>query len=154
MSRWRSDAGVEGTAIMGSSMGGLISLHGLISYPQVFGGAGCLSTHWPVSTNHPPQVRLGALRVAAIGNAHLEFVAGRCHVQARTGFTSTMARPVSTPGTQPFQERMNGILADRGYRRGTDSLALAFPGADHDERSCRARLATPMAFLLQSSARP
>ena len=35
------------TCVMGSSMGALISLYALSEYPQVFGGAGCLSTHWP-----------------------------------------------------------------------------------------------------------
>ena len=35
------------TLVMGSSMGGLISLYALEQYPHVFGGAGCLSTHWP-----------------------------------------------------------------------------------------------------------
>ncbi|HZX29035.1 MAG TPA: alpha/beta hydrolase-fold protein, partial [Telluria sp.] len=34
------------TFLMGSSMGGLISLYGLVEYPDVFGGAACLSTHW------------------------------------------------------------------------------------------------------------
>lgn len=38
----------EHTYIMGSSMGGLISLYALCEYPQVFGGAGCLSTHVPM----------------------------------------------------------------------------------------------------------
>ena len=31
---------------MGSSMGGLISVYALCEYPQVFGGAAGLSTHW------------------------------------------------------------------------------------------------------------
>ena len=34
------------TFIAGSSMGGLISLYALCEYPEVFAGAGCLSTHW------------------------------------------------------------------------------------------------------------
>jgi predicted alpha/beta superfamily hydrolase len=37
------------TFIMGSSMGGLISLYALCEYPHVFGGAGCVSTHWVVA---------------------------------------------------------------------------------------------------------
>ena len=37
----------ENTFIMGSSMGGLISMYAICEYPKVFGGAGCLSTHWP-----------------------------------------------------------------------------------------------------------
>jgi predicted alpha/beta superfamily hydrolase len=39
---------IEHTSIMGSSMGGLISLYALCKYPEVFGAAGCVSTHWPV----------------------------------------------------------------------------------------------------------
>jgi hypothetical protein len=35
------------TYIAGSSMGGLISLYAICEYPEVFGGAACLSTHWP-----------------------------------------------------------------------------------------------------------
>lgn len=27
-------------------MGGLISLYALSEYPEIFAGAGCLSTHW------------------------------------------------------------------------------------------------------------
>ena len=34
------------TFVAGSSMGGLISMYALCEYPKVFGGAGCLSTHW------------------------------------------------------------------------------------------------------------
>jgi enterochelin esterase-like enzyme len=43
------ESGREHTFIMGSSMGGLISAYALAKYPQVFGGAACLSTHWPLS---------------------------------------------------------------------------------------------------------
>ena len=35
----------EHTFIAGSSMGGLISLYALCEYPEVFGGAACLSSH-------------------------------------------------------------------------------------------------------------
>ena len=35
------------TFIAGSSMGGLISMYAVCEYPAVFGGAACLSTHWP-----------------------------------------------------------------------------------------------------------
>ena len=34
---------------MGSSMGALISLYGIIEYPEIFGGAAAVSTHWPSS---------------------------------------------------------------------------------------------------------
>lgn len=34
------------TFIAGSSMGGLISMYAICEYPEVFGAAACLSTHW------------------------------------------------------------------------------------------------------------
>ena len=37
----------QNTFIAGSSMGGLISVYAICEYPNVFGGAACLSTHWP-----------------------------------------------------------------------------------------------------------
>ncbi|MCE2788614.1 MAG: esterase family protein [Saprospiraceae bacterium] len=37
----------ENTYIAGSSMGGLISWYALCKYPELFGGAACISTHWP-----------------------------------------------------------------------------------------------------------
>ena len=39
------------TFVMGSSMGGLISLYDITEYPQVFSGAGCVSTHWVAREN-------------------------------------------------------------------------------------------------------
>jgi len=40
--------GRKNTFIAGSSMGGLISLYAICEYPEVFGGAACLSTHTPM----------------------------------------------------------------------------------------------------------
>ncbi len=37
----------ENTFVMGSSMGGLMSMYAICEYPEVFGGAACISTHWP-----------------------------------------------------------------------------------------------------------
>ena len=36
----------ENTFIMGSSMGGLISIYAISEYPEIFGGAACISTAW------------------------------------------------------------------------------------------------------------
>ncbi len=42
----------DNTFVMGSSMGGLISIYAISEYPDVFGGAACLSTHWPGAIPH------------------------------------------------------------------------------------------------------
>lgn len=41
------------TFIAGSSMGGLISMYAVTQYPEVFGGAACISTHWVGMNNRP-----------------------------------------------------------------------------------------------------
>ncbi len=43
---YRVLTGPENTSLMGSSMGGLMSMYMLCEYPEVFGSAACLSTHW------------------------------------------------------------------------------------------------------------
>ena len=45
---YSTNKSVEHTFVMGSSMGGLISLYALCEYPEVFGGAACMSTHVPM----------------------------------------------------------------------------------------------------------
>lgn len=47
--RYRTLPGRESTCILGSSLGGLISLYAIYEYPDVFGGAACLSTAWTVA---------------------------------------------------------------------------------------------------------
>jgi enterochelin esterase-like enzyme len=47
LTHFRVKSEKEGHFLMGSSMGGLISVYALCEYPDEFGGAACLSTHWP-----------------------------------------------------------------------------------------------------------
>ena len=57
----------DNTFIMGSSMGGLISVYAMNRYPEVFGGAAGLSTHWvgrPTAWGRE-RVRNAALPLAA-----------------------------------------------------------------------------------------
>ncbi len=46
---YRTKKEARNTVIGGASMGGLISWYALCEYPNVFGNAICLSTHWPGS---------------------------------------------------------------------------------------------------------
>lgn len=52
-----TNKGREHTFLMGSSMGGLISLYGLCEYPDVFGGAACLSMHTLMVTSKLMNIR-------------------------------------------------------------------------------------------------
>lgn len=119
------------TFVMGSSMGGLISLYALIEYPDLFGGAGCLSTHWPAGEE--------AL-VDALGTALPK--AGRHKLYFDFG-TETL-----DAAYEPYQRRMDEWIKAAGYEAGRDWLTQKFDGAEHSERAWRARVHIPLAFLL------
>lgn len=121
------------TFVMGSSMGGLISLYALEQYPQVFAGAGCLSTHWPAGGADLVEALGAALPPA--GDHRLYFDYGTQGLDA---------------DYEPFQLRMDRHLRNNGYAQDIDWITRKFPGADHNEASWRARLDIPLAFLLQA----
>ena len=117
---------------MGSSMGGLISLYALEQYPQVFGGAGCLSTHWPAGGNL--LVDWLGQRLPQAGDHRLYFDYGS------QGLDADYA---------PYQQRMDAHLRLAGYREQIDWISLSFPGTDHNETAWRSRVALPVRFLLE-----
>ena len=124
------------TFVMGSSMGGLISLYALTEYPQVFGGAGCLSTHWP-----------------AAGNLLVDYFSNVLPEPGAHRFYFDFGTEALDASYEPFQVRMDRVMSARGYTYGKDWTTHKFPGADHSERAWRERVHIPLEFLL-NSARP
>jgi enterochelin esterase-like enzyme len=119
------------TLVMGSSMGGLISLYALEQYPHVFGRAGCLSTHWPAGGD--PLVDWMGQHLPPPGRHKLYFDYGTATLDAQY---------------EPFQLRMDGHLAAAGYTRDIDWITRRFEGAEHNEAAWRARVDGPLWFLL------
>lgn len=119
------------TFVMGSSMGGLISLYALIEYPNVFGGAGCLSTHWPAGEEVLVDWLGAALPPAGRHKLYFDFG------------TETL-----DAAYEPYQQRMDEWVKAAGYRAGRDWLTRKLHGAEHSERAWRARVHIPLAFLL------
>jgi enterochelin esterase-like enzyme len=146
--RYRTRPERTATTLMGSSMGGLISLYTLCRYPDVYGAAGCLSTHWPLTTS--PTVLGGGPGpdLAACGAPFIDWLdthlppAGRHRLYFDHG-------TVWLDGLYaPFQARVDALLGARGYRRGVDWESRVFEGDEHNEAAWRTRLATPLKFLL------
>jgi predicted alpha/beta superfamily hydrolase len=130
-SRYRTLPGRDNTFVMGSSMGGLISLYAISEYPEVFGGAGCVSTHWPFGGN--PFVDAMAANLPDPATHKLYFDFG----------TETLDE-----NYEPFQCRMDEHLQKAGYAEGRNWLTRKFEGAEHSEASWRERVDIPLAFLL------
>ena len=128
---YRTQPGLHTTSVMGSSMGGLISLYAIVEYPQVFGQAACLSTHWPASDGVVIDYVKSRLPYPATHRLYFDF-----------GTTTLDAQ------YQPFQTRMDAALRARGYVEGRNWITLKFPGAEHSETSWSARVDLPLQVLL------
>lgn len=122
------------TFVMGSSMGGLISLYAICEYPQVFGGAGCVSTHWVAGEN---------LMVDYFGGVLPDPLDHRLYFDYGT--------ETADAAYEPFQLRMDQHLAARGYEREKNWMTRKFDGAEHSERAWRERVHLPLEFLLKES---
>ena len=133
-STYRTRTGPEDTFIMGSSMGGLISAYAVTEYPDVFGGAACLSTHWPAANGAMIEYMKKALpRATALPKHRFWFDHG----------TATLDSLYA-----PYQQQADQVMRAAGYVQGKDWVTKVFPGADHSERAWRVRVAQPLVFLL------
>lgn len=120
------------TFVMGSSMGGLISLYAVSQYPQVFFGAGCVSTHWSAGLSE--LVEEMARMLPDPGSHRLYFDYGTAGVDAPY---------------ESYQLQMDGHLRSTGYTA-SNWITRKFEGADHNEAAWRARVEIPLEFLLGS----
>lgn len=136
----------DDTVIAGSSMGGLISLYAMMKHPDVFGAAGCLSTHWPL--------RLERLEGDAL-NTWREAVVQAWSDVIRAGLPDPSThRLYMDRGDETldqfyafFQSRIDTVIRDAGW--GPDRFkTLVFPTAEHNEKSWNSRLDVPLTFLL------
>lgn len=141
------------TAIMGSSMGGLISLYAINEYPRVFGAAGMVSTHWPLFRPKEGE---------KLSNEELDVVAGAFEAYLRPALPDPRShRLYFDHGTETldahyaaYQARIDRVLAARGYRQGTTMISRNFPGQGHEEKSWASRVDVPLRFLLPPARMP
>ena len=131
----------EHTFMMGSSMGGLISLYALCEYPQVFGGVACLSSH--LSMAHLPNGVDGEPWATGFRN-----YVGQ-HLPEANGSLVYMDH-----GTEGFdadyglyQEQLDSVIRAKGWDA-QHYMSLVFNGDDHNETCWGKRLNQPLQFLL------
>jgi predicted alpha/beta superfamily hydrolase len=119
------------TYVMGSSMGGLVSQYAMSKYPDVYGGAGCVSTHWP----------------AGNGIA-LDDFAAHLPDPATHKFYFDYGTATLDESYEPYQLRADAILRNAGYVEGRNWITRKFEGAEHSEKAWRLRVHEPLQFLI------
>lgn len=125
------------TAIMGSSMGGLISMYSICEYPEVFGKAACLSTHWP---------GIFTLEANPIPEAFIKYMEGQLPDPDthRIYFDyGTVELDALYVGIQPMVDR---VMVQRGYNQ-SNWTTRKFEGENHSEDAWNKRLHIPLIFL-------
>ncbi|MCE2996256.1 MAG: alpha/beta hydrolase [Cyclobacteriaceae bacterium] len=127
------------TFIAGSSMGGLISLYAICEYPDVFGGAACLSTHWPgvFSMDNNP------VPTAFYSYIHKNLPDPQTHKIYFDYGDQTLDALYP-----PLQKRVDEIVTSKGYSS-KNWMTQFFPGENHSEKAWSKRLDIPFLFLLK-----
>ena len=135
------------TFIMGSSMGSLVSLYAIDEYPQIFGGAGMMSTHWPLFMK-PDGQSVSQDEYEVVSSAFEHYLAPALPDPATHKLYFDHGSETLDAIYARYQERVDGVVARRGYTKGVNWLSLSFPGQRHNEISWASRLDTPLQFLL------
>lgn len=137
-SNYKTKTGAESTFIMGSSMGGLISLYAVSEYPEVFGGAANVSTHWPLLLDRNSSYFMDAY-LAYLNTALPVASAPKLYFDHGTENLDAMYAV--------HQVRMDSLMMLKSY---PDDrwMSQVFDGADHNEASWAKRVHIPLGFLL------
>lgn len=128
----------ENTFMMGSSMGGLISIYAISEYPEVFGGVAALSTHWP-GHSFPEQNPIPQKFVEYL-EAHLPDP-GSHRIYFDLGDQTLDAM------YPDLQKKVDEVMRRKGFDEDNWTTRF-FPGHDHSENSWNSRLDVPLLFLL------
>ena len=137
--QYSTKADLSNTFIGGASMGGLISMYAVCEYPQIFGGAICMSTHWPgffPSKDNPiPTVFFDYMRLnlpePSVHKFYFDF---------------------GTDGMDRFygqyETNVNSVFEERGYSS-DDFVNNKIEGGNHSEEFWSKRFHMPLLFLLE-----
>lgn len=139
-----TNTGREHTFLMGSSMGGLISLYGLCEYPDVFGGAACLSMHTLMVTSK------------LMNNRNIEISASAfCKYLEESLPEANMSKIYIDFGSKtldayyaPYQQKIDDVLRIKGWHVPYWTTNY-YAGMSHTETDWAKRLFIPLMFLLE-----
>lgn len=121
---YRTLLGPENTAVLGSSLGGVVSFYLGWEYPDTFGRVGAMSSTFGYRDDLLDRVASEPRR------AH--------RIYLDTGWPRD---------NYEINRRMRRTLLARGYVEGVDLLYLAFPEAKHDERAWAMRAHIPFQYF-------
>ncbi|MFY0604641.1 MAG: esterase [Flavobacteriaceae bacterium] len=130
---------VKNTVISGSSMGGLISMYAMCEYPEIYGAAACISTHWPGAT---------VFKGNPLPEAFFSYMKEKLPSSENHKFYFDFGTKTLDQFYPQYEEKVNQIFKEKGYNQ-TNFINRKFEGADHSESSWNQRLDIPFTFILK-----
>ncbi len=143
-SHYATKVDAENTTVMGSSMGGLISLYAICEYPEVFSRAACMSTHTVMITpalcdlNDSPRFAAAFRKYLT---EHLPKADGTHRIYLDRGDQTLDAE------YPDYQDALDKLMVDNGWKAPFFKTKV-FPGHAHMEADWCKRLEEPFTFLL------
>lgn len=129
----------ENTYVMGSSMGGLMSMYAISEYPTIFEGAACVSTHWVGAMpqkNNPFPKAIFSYVAKHIPNAESHKIYFDYGNKTLDQFYPQYASTVDS------------IYTNNGYTE-NNFRNIFYSNTNHSERSWQKRVDVPLTFLLK-----
>ncbi len=132
----------EHTFIGGSSMGGLISLYAICEYPEIFGGAMCMSTHWPGLFYENQTINPFPASMLAYLNAKIPDIKTHRYYFDCGDQTLDSMYP-------KFQREVDLLFFGKGYLSDSKHYSSQFfPGENHSETAWSKRFKPAVKFLM------
>ena len=128
------------TAVIGSSMGGLISLYALCEYPKVFGAAACLSTHSPVAIDDIEN------QAPTWSKAFRDYLSDNLPAVGDNRVYMDCGDKTIDAAYPPYQAQIDSLFAAKGWNN-ENFTSLFFKGHAHDENSWQKRLHVPLRWV-------
>jgi predicted alpha/beta superfamily hydrolase len=146
---FRTLTGPANTAVMGSSMGGLLSYYLVTYHPEVFGACGCESTHFPLSEAVAAQVFPGFTPAGTPDTTPyiIRDIAGGLGAPPGARYRFDYGSMGLDSAYAPTHEAVRAWLLRQGRVEGRDFVVQRYQGATHNETSWRARLDDQLVFL-------
>lgn len=128
----------QNTFICGSSMGGLISMYAICEYPNIFGGAACLSTHW---------TGIYSIDSNPIPNQFFKYLKKNLPSPKDHKIYFDYGNKTLDSLYPPLQQKVDVIMQKKGYNLKNWKTQF-FEGENHSEKAWNKRLHIPLEFIL------
>ena len=135
--------------LMGASMGGLISSYTVALLPDRFGGAACLSTHWPLSLQK---------NILGLSLPYRSWLAERLSKTAPQQALHSLYMDHGDQTLDAFypvhQNAFDSAMRRKNLPNGFRFGSKAFPGTAHTERDWSKRCLDAMIWVMQGKPKP